>query len=127
MIENHALSGRVFGSCGKGFATPSKSLKFAIYGKITLRTCAKAEKRNFADFEALDREKFTTLLGDSRKRFFSFLGKMHASAFLQTRNRKRELRLKYRAMGWVVQDRDSSHNVYVFLLSPRHFGVPATP
>lgn len=114
MIENHALSGRVFVSCGKGFAAPSKSLKFVISEDLRHRTQQKCKKQNFADFEALDREKFTTLLGDSRKRFFSFLGKMHASAFLQTRNRKRELRLKYRAMGWVVQDRDSIDNVIRF-------------
>ena len=89
---------RVFSHAVKGSLRLQNRSNLRFTEKSRCELCVKAEKRNFGDFEALDRLKISALLEDPGSAFFSYFGFLsvfvfikngilHASAFLQTQKR----------------------------------------
>lgn len=86
MAKTHALIKRVFLRAVKGSLRLQNRLNLRFTEKSRCELGAKAEKRNFGDFEALDRLKISALLERSRKRFFSYFGFLLVFRFHQKWN-----------------------------------------
>jgi len=121
---------RVFSHAVKGSLRLQNRSNLRFTEKSRCELCVKAEKRNFGDFEALDRLKISALLERSRKRFFSYFGfllvfrfhqKWNIARFRVSLNAKKEMstvRAKMRDIGGLRQDRDSEAIVIRFLPYP---------